>query len=161
MRLILHLLGKELIVHVEAEANRPAPLPLRLHTHLALGFCFHREDAALEGGPLLRRAGREQLRALMPTQRSGCILFQDVLRPPRRSGQSSGRHASRPGLERTLSQALLELLHMPAALAWRDPDQPCWWLLPPCQPPGLERTDPGPAGGCVPPATRPGLERTL
>ncbi|KAK1346157.1 hypothetical protein QTO34_000010 [Cnephaeus nilssonii] len=123
---------------VEAAVDRPAPLPLRLHTHLALGFCFHREDAALEGGPLLRRAGGEE------AEGAECLLkcqpSADVLRPPRRSGQSSGCHASRPGLERTLSQALLE-------------------LLPPASRPGLGEELTQALLELLPPASRPGLER--
>ncbi|KAK1329150.1 hypothetical protein QTO34_011330 [Cnephaeus nilssonii] len=43
----------------------------------------------------------------MQTQRGGRLLLQDERKPPEMSGHNSGRHASRPAWERSLTRALL------------------------------------------------------
>ncbi|XP_036282470.1 ferritin light chain-like [Pipistrellus kuhlii] len=73
------------------------------------------DDVALEGvGHFLwelvekKREGAEHLLKLQ-NQRPGRILFQDVLRPPRMSGQTQDAREAALALARSLNQALLEL----------------------------------------------------
>ncbi|EPQ06806.1 Ferritin light chain 1 [Myotis brandtii] len=96
--------------------NRLPNLHLRAsHTSLSRGFYFNQDDVALEGAGHFfwelaekKHEGAEHLLKLQ-NQHGGRILFQDMLKPPKMSGQNSGRMEATLALERNLNQALLEL----------------------------------------------------
>ncbi|XP_054585422.1 ferritin light chain 1-like [Eptesicus fuscus] len=98
---------------VEAAVNHLANLHLLAsHTYLSLGLYSDLHDVALEGmgsRELVEECqGAEHLLKLQ-NQRSGRILFQDVLKPSQDEWGNSGRRGSYHALERNLNQTIMEL----------------------------------------------------
>nr|KAF6355124.1 hypothetical protein mMyoMyo1_011324 [Myotis myotis] len=112
---------------VEAAIDRLASLPRGPPTPTSLGFYFHWDGVALEGGghffaPEKEPEGAELL-LKMQNQRGGCILFRTCRSLPKVSGQNSGRQGSRHSLAEKelweLQAPVLSVQTLSSVTSWR------------------------------------------
>ena len=112
---------------VEAAVNRLVNMQLRAsYTYLSLGFCFNRDDVALEGvGHFFRELAKEKREGVerllkLQNQRGGRALFLDVQKPSQDEwGKTQDTMEAALLVEKNLNQALLDLHGL--ASARRDP----------------------------------------
>ncbi|KAM5326226.1 ferritin light chain-like [Glossophaga mutica] len=102
---------------VETAVNHLPNLHLRAsYAYLSLGFCVNRDDVALQGvGHFFRDLAKENCGSTerllkLQNQCSGCILFQDMVKPSQGEwGKTQDAIGAAMALENNLNQALLDL----------------------------------------------------
>ncbi|XP_040098044.1 ferritin light chain-like [Oryx dammah] len=112
---------------VEATVNCLVNMQLQAsYTYLSLGFCFNRNDVALEGvGHFFHELAKEKHEGAehlfkLQNQRGSCTLFLDMQKPSQDEwGKTQDAMEAAVLLEKNLNQALLDLRGL--ASACRDP----------------------------------------